>query len=66
MIEEWKDIKGFEGKYYVDIANGEYNYYNSINECARELGLHQGNVVSCLKGKRKTCGGYTFKYKEVD
>ncbi|ADI23905.1 HNH endonuclease family protein [Enterococcus phage EFRM31] len=50
----------------IDIANGEYNYYNSINECVRQLGLHQGNVVSCLKGRRKTCGGYTFKYKEVD
>lgn len=50
----------------IDIANGEYNYYPSATECARQLGLNQGNIVSCLKGKRKTCGGYTFKYKEVN
>ncbi len=50
----------------IDIANGEYNYYPSVKECARQLALHQGNIVSCLKGKRKRCGGYMFKYKEVD
>lgn len=50
----------------IDIANGEWNDYKSISECARELGLHQSSISMCLKGKRKTSGGYTFKYKEVD
>lgn len=50
----------------IDIANGEWNDYKSISECARELGLHQSSISICLKGKRKTSGGYTFKYKEVD
>ena len=49
----------------IDIGNGEWNEYKSISECARELGLHQSSISMCLKGKRKTCGGYTFKYKEV-
>lgn len=39
--------------------------YDSIKGCARELKLDDGSIVKVLKGKRKTCGGYTFKYKEV-
>ena len=38
--------------------------YSSGKECAKQMGLHRGNITSVLKGKRKTCGGYTFKYKE--
>lgn len=38
--------------------------YISATECARKTGLSQGNITQVLKGKRKTCGGYTFKYKE--
>ena len=38
--------------------------YYGARECARQMGLNDGNITSVLKGKRKTCGGYTFKYKE--
>ena len=38
--------------------------YSSGKECAKQLGLHRGNIINVLKGRRKTCGGYTFKYKE--
>lgn len=38
--------------------------YYGIKECARNMGLHDGNITSVLKGKRKHTGGYTFKYKE--
>lgn len=47
-----------------DIANGEYNYYNSIRECARHLGLSHGNIIKCLKGKYRQVGGYTFEYSK--
>ncbi len=30
---------------------------------ARDLKLHQGNIVNCCKGKRKTTGGYKWMYK---
>lgn len=33
-------------------------------ECARALKLDFGHISSCLHGKRKSHGGYTFKYKE--
>ena len=48
----------------IDIANGEYNIYCSISECARQLGLHQSNIGQCLKGKCKQIGGYIFEYSK--
>lgn len=48
----------------IDIANGEYNIYCSISECARQLGLHQPNICQCLKGKCKQIGGYIFEYSK--
>lgn len=38
--------------------------YHSTKDCAKQLGLNRGNITNVLKGRRKTCGGYTFKYKE--
>lgn len=38
--------------------------YYGVRECARQMGLQNSTIIKVLKGKRKTCGGYTFKYKE--
>ena len=38
--------------------------FNSCKECAEELGLNRGNICHMLKGKRKTTGGYHFRYEE--
>lgn len=38
--------------------------YCGVRECARQIGLNQSNITKVLKGKYKTTGGYTFKYKE--
>ena len=46
----------------IDIANGEWNEYCSIRECARQLGLAGSSINMCLKGKRRHVGGYVFKY----
>ena len=46
----------------IDIVNGEYNIYCSIRDCSRKLGLSQGNICQCLKGRRKQTGGYIFEY----
>ena len=37
--------------------------YYGARECARQMGLHQQGITAVLTGKRKTTGGYTFKYK---
>lgn len=56
IISNQKKVKA------IDIANGEYNYYESIIECARQLDLNQGNICKCLKGKLRQTGGYVFEY----
>lgn len=33
------------------------------SECAKLLGLKQSHISSCLLGRRKSHGGYTFKYR---
>ena len=38
--------------------------YPSIMEAERQTGCSRGNICSCCIGKRKTCGGFIWKYKE--
>lgn len=46
----------------INLKTGESKQFYGSNECARQLGLSQGNITSVLKGKRKQTGGFTFKY----
>ena len=48
----------------TNLKTGEYTEFYGSSECARQLGLSQGNIASVLKGRRKQTGGYTFKYKK--
>ena len=45
--------------------NNKVKIFESQMECSRVLGVHQGNVNKCLKGRLKSTGGYTFKYAEL-
>ena len=36
--------------------------FESIMQVSRELKLSDGNICSCCKGKRKTCGGFHFEF----
>lgn len=40
--------------------------FNSVNECARIMGLNRPHISSCLTGRRPHCGGYHFEYVEVN
>lgn len=42
--------------------NGEV--YESLNECAKSLGISQSMLSQYLRGKLRTCGGYTFEKVE--
>jgi len=44
-----------EGKYIDE--------FKSLTECANELNLSTGNISAVLKNKRKSTGGYVFKFK---
>lgn len=48
----------------IDIASGEYNNYESLTQCGKELGLEISNISNQLKGKRKHVGGYVFEYSK--
>ena len=36
--------------------------FNKVSHASKKLKINIGNVSSVLSGKRKTAGGYTFKY----
>lgn len=38
--------------------------FGSQREAVIKTELSQGNMSSCLNGKRKFCGGYEWKYED--
>lgn len=45
--------------------SGEFiKEYPSAEEAAKQLSIYKQNICKVLKGKRKKCGGYVWKYKE--
>lgn len=36
--------------------------WDSVMDVQRELGINQGNVSACCKEKRKSAGGFIWKY----
>ena len=38
--------------------------YSSATEAEKETGTHYGNISMCCNGKRKTAGGYIWKFAE--
>lgn len=45
-------------------SNKIINVFASSAEAARKTGIGQGHISSCCTGKRKTTGGYRWKYAE--
>lgn len=37
--------------------------FSGISEAARTLGISAGGICSCVKGVRKTCGGFKWAYQ---
>ena len=56
IISNQKQVKA------IDIANGEYNYYESIKDCGRKLGIDPSSITKQLKSKLRQTGGYVFEY----
>lgn len=46
----------------IALKNGAKVEFDTIAEASRVLCLDDGNVSKALRGKRKSVGGYTFKY----
>ena len=39
--------------------------YPSIKEAEKQTGCHQSQICECCKGKRKSAGGFIWRYKEI-
>ena len=46
------------------VTNVIINEYDSLQECALENGLEANLISAVCRGKRKSHGGFTFRYKE--
>ena len=40
--------------------------WDSVADVTRELGINQGNISQCCKGKLKSAGGFVWKYVEEE
>lgn len=49
-----------------DMQGNELREFQCISQVKRELGLSDSHISSCLKGTRKSCGGYKWKRKVID
>lgn len=66
-----KMSEAHKGKIYANTKpilqfskNGELiAEYSSLTEASRQTGCHQGCICECCKGKRKSTGGYIWRYK---
>ena len=45
-------------------TNEVVNTYCSAREASRQTGFNQGNISQCCNGKRKTTGGFIWKFAE--
>lgn len=39
------------------------NIYGSVNEAGRQLNIEFSNIAKCARGKRKTAGGFVWRYE---
>lgn len=52
-------------KVVEQIKNGEViTEFYGICEAARVTGINSANIVCCCQGKRKTAGGFSWRYKK--
>lgn len=45
-----------------DLSNKLIKEFKSITYCAKKLKLSVSNISACMNGRRKTTGGFMFKY----
>jgi group I intron endonuclease len=62
-LERHSRVRGGKEFYVLDLEDNVIAEYLIQAECAREMKLQTSKINNCLKGKRKTHGGFKFKYK---
>ena len=46
----------------MDLDDTPIAHFDGISQAARALGIRPSHICCCLKGRRKTCAGYKWKY----
>lgn len=46
----------------MDLDDTPIARFDGISQAARALGIRPSHICCCLKGRRKTCAGYKWKY----
>lgn len=70
-IEGKERIKKSAGKYHIkqiaqyDKQNNLITVYESIADAERQTGISHGNIVANCKGRRKSAGGFIWRYLDV-
>ena len=49
-----------------NVKNGTQKLFESARAAEEELGIDSAHICWCCKGKRKTAGGYQWRYAEKD
>lgn len=49
-----------------DLQGKPIKEWQSIKEASEETKIERRNINACCRGKRKTAGGYIWKYKEAE
>ena len=55
----------YKGVIQFDKNGCQIKQWKSINMAAKEFKIHPIHICECCQGKRKTTGGYMWKYKEA-
>ena len=48
----------------VDKESGLIMWWQSASEASRQLGINNGNICDCLKGRKKSAGGHIWFYAD--
>ena len=61
------ELKFLRARPIVAAVDGEEKYrFKSVSQSVKETGIHQGNISSCLTGKRKKAGGFNWFYENPE
>lgn len=63
-VEIFKEIAGFPG-YYISTFGRVKSHKRKTNgyKAQQELGILEPSINLCCNGKRKTAGGYVWRFK---
>lgn len=66
-ISEERKEKSKKKIIQIDLkTNKQIKIFDSADDVEKELGIHHGNIAGVCKGRRKSAGGFGWKYLEED